>query len=409
MIIANSHVTLGSTHNKQQSHSEQESLTVHQVAADGSLAAAKTDTSDSTQLSDKALALARRMGNAQVRHNQTVRVEQNSRLNTDTQRFPLSERGSNGPVLESSAPQPLPASFQSAAPVQQTDIATSTDPQIRLAAAIVSSITGKSIELTDGTTLQDGLSDRAQSLTESNRIGARAFSFNLAQFDEEPPAGTGMRYEHIAHYSESEQTAFSAQGEIRTADGQTINIELMMEMSHHYSSTQATTITAGAQLKDPLVINFAAASTELTSDKFSFDIDADGQLDTISATTAGSGMLMLDKNNDGKANDGTELFGALSGNGFADLSRYDDDQNNFIDEADAIYSELKIWVKSTDNNDQYFSLADKAIGAIYLGAVQTPFELKGDDNALLGQVKSSSFFVGQNGNTGTVQQIDLVV
>ena len=40
----------------------------------------------------------------------------------------------------------------------------------------------------------------------------------------------------------------------------------------------------------------------------------------------------LDINEDGKINDGKELFGTASGNGFGDLAAYDQDNNGWIDE-----------------------------------------------------------------------------
>lgn len=404
MIITNSMVTLGSQHSQHKSSTEYESLQVYQVDADGSVISRDRKTSDNTVLSDKALKLAKRMGNSNVNieHQSTAFSNRSNRLGTQINPFPLTQRGSNGPVLNSTTVLPMPSLINND-PIEAIS-STAIDPKIKLAAAILSSITGKSIELIDSQSLSASLQERS-----TQDISTQQFSINLQQFNPDNQPGMGMRYEHVTRYSEAESTTFSASGQIRTSDGEQINVDLMMEMSRSYSTSESTLITAGAQLKDPLVINFAAPAVELSNEAFSFDIDADGKLDHLNVIGPGSGLLTLDKNGDGNVNNGTELFGALSGNGFADLAQYDDDGNQFIDEGDAIYSELKIWVKSADNHDSYFSLADKGVGAIYLGAVQTPFELKNDDNQLQGQVRSSSFFVGEAGNSGTVQQIDLVV
>lgn len=48
------------------------------------------------------------------------------------------------------------------------------------------------------------------------------------------------------------------------------------------------------------------------------------------------------------------------------------------------------------------------MGAIYTGSAPTPFEIKNDQNELLGVVRESGIYIGQNGNVGTVQQVDLV-
>lgn len=74
---------------------------------------------------------------------------------------------------------------------------------------------------------------------------------------------------------------------------------------------------------DPLVINLNSSTAQVTDQKFYFDLDADGTADRISMLKSGSGFLALDKNGNGKIDDGSELFGTQSGDGFADLEEYD--------------------------------------------------------------------------------------
>ena len=169
-------------------------------------------------------------------------------------------------------------------------------------------------------------------------------------------------------------------------------------------------IRAGAaQLKDPLVINFNGTAAQLTDEKISFDIDADGTEDQISFVGPNSGFLALDKNQDGKINNGSELFGALSGNGFADLAQFDEDNNGFIDENDSIYNKLRIWTRDPEGNNQLIALGSANVGAIYLSHNNTPFEIKDADNQLQGVVRASGIYLGDDGSVGTVQQLDLVV
>lgn len=162
------------------------------------------------------------------------------------------------------------------------------------------------------------------------------------------------------------------------------------------------------QLKDPLAINFDGTAAQLTQETFSFDIDADGNDDQIAFVGPRSGLLALDTNSDGTINDGSELFGALSGDGFADLAAYDGDQNGWIDENDAIFSRLRIWMKTAAGENQLFALAEKGVGAIYLGRVETPFSVKDADNTLQGQVRATGLFLFEDGGVGTMQQFDLV-
>ncbi|MEH6626831.1 MAG: hypothetical protein V7739_10320 [Motiliproteus sp.] len=210
------------------------------------------------------------------------------------------------------------------------------------------------------------------------------------------------------HIEEFESTQFSAGGQVNTADGESFEFNLDLQMSRSYEATRDYQETQQILFKDPLVLNFNGNAAELTEDQYEFDIDADGELDWISMLTSDSGMLALDKNNDGIINDGSELFGAISGDGFSDLSEYDEDNNGFIDEADSIFAELQLW-NQLGGEDQLYSLAEKDVGAIYLGSIDTPFDLKATDNQSLGQVIESGIYLQEDGGVGSVQQIDLAV
>lgn len=221
--------------------------------------------------------------------------------------------------------------------------------------------------------------------------------------------GWGLRYNYYQSHSEQETTTFAAAGIVKTADGREIDFSLQLSMSRQFMSEQSINIRAGDALKDPLVINFDAPAAALTTTKYSFDIDSDGQADQISFTGAGSGFLALDLNGDGAVTNGKELFGTDSGNGFADLAKYDSDGNSWIDENDAIYDKLRIWTKDEQGNDQLLALGQKGVGAIYLGNVSTEFAMKDNTNQQQGQLRSTGVFLRENGTVGTMQQVDLVV
>lgn len=221
--------------------------------------------------------------------------------------------------------------------------------------------------------------------------------------------GWGIDYQKHEHTEETASMHFETKGIVKTSDGKTINIDLSLNLSRSFISDQHTSFKAGDALKDPLVVNFGRASTELTSTKFSFDIDSDGQKDNISFVKSGSGFLAFDKNKDGKINNGSELFGPETGSGFMELKAYDDDNNGWIDENDAIYEQLQIWTKDDQGQDQLFALGQKGIGAIYLNAVASPFELKDSVNSMNGVIQQSSVFLRENGSAGTIQHVDLSV
>lgn len=227
--------------------------------------------------------------------------------------------------------------------------------------------------------------------------------------EDSTPAGFGLAYDSYESHYEAEQTAFSVKGLVRTADGKEIAIDLELRMSREFFSEQQLSLRAGDAMKDPLVINYSGNSAQLTQRSFSFDIDADGRSEQIGFLTPGSGFLALDRNADGVVNDGSELFGARSGDGFAELAAHDEDGNGWIDAGDAIYDRLRIWSRDGQGNDQLVGLGARGVGAIYLGHLATPFALRAADNASLGQVRESGVFLREDGSAGTVQQLDLRV
>lgn len=222
-------------------------------------------------------------------------------------------------------------------------------------------------------------------------------------------AGWGLIYNAYHARTESESTAFQAKGVVTTADGREINLAVDLKLSRQFMEQQSVNIRAGDALKDPLVINFSAPTAQLTDKKYSFDIDSDGTADQISFLQSGSGFLALDLNSDGQVNDGRELFGTQSGDGFSDLAKYDGDGNNWIDENDAIYNQLRIWSKDAQGNDHLLALGQQGVGAIYLGNVSTEFALKDAQNSQLGQLRQSGIFLKEDGGVGTVQKVDLAV
>lgn len=221
--------------------------------------------------------------------------------------------------------------------------------------------------------------------------------------------GWGLDYHYQETYSEQESMVFSSQGQVKTEDGREIEFKLDLQMNRQFFSSTQIDIKAGDALIDPLVINYDGGVPRLTENKVEFDLDSDGEKDNISFLEEGSGFLALDKNNDRTINNGTELFGTATGDGFAELAVYDEDQNGWIDENDAIFYKLSIWTKDAEGNDQLFALGQKGIGAIYLGNVDTLFSVKDQTNELQAQIQETGIFLKEDGQAGTIQHIDFAV
>ena len=211
------------------------------------------------------------------------------------------------------------------------------------------------------------------------------------------------------YHSESETTSFSTTGTVKTADGREINFGLNLKMSRSFTEFYEERYNIGVlKCTDPLVINLDGNIAGLSDQTFFFDLDGDGEKEEISTLKSGSGYLALDLNEDGVINDGSELFGTKTGNGFADLAKYDQDGNGWIDEDDEVWSKLLIWTKDEDGKDKLYHLSEAGVGAICLQNANTEFSLNSvKDNHTNGVLRNTGIFLYENGTVGTVQHLDL--
>lgn len=217
-----------------------------------------------------------------------------------------------------------------------------------------------------------------------------------------------LHYETETYYMQEQSASFQTQGQVVTADGRTIDFNLNVHMSSRFEAyyKESFDIQKAVNLCDPLVINLDSSPATVSDQTFYFDLDGDGVEEDIHKLNSGSGYLALDKNNDGKINDGNELFGTASGDGFADLAKYDEDGNGWIDENDAIWNHLKIWVQ-TEQGPQLYCLADKGVGAICLNRMPTYYTQYDKDGEVSAVVRSTGMFLYENGAAGSMQHLDL--
>ena len=262
-----------------------------------------------------------------------------------------------------------------------------------------------------------GLGKIASGSLYGNGTGASSFQNNtlsamfkrFVSFGMMGGAGIGGYSTNMLTYSETEETGFHANGRACTEDGRTIDFNINILMSRSYMEYMNVSIpTMADALCDPLVVNIGSDTADVRDQTFKFDLDADGTEDEISMLGKGSGFLALDKNGDGKINDGSELFGTKSGDGFGDLREYDSDGNGWIDENDDVFSKLKVWCKDENGKDILMDLKEADIGAIFLGEQQTEFSLGGADGYRDGVIRSTGVFLQEStGAAGTVQHMDL--
>lgn len=213
----------------------------------------------------------------------------------------------------------------------------------------------------------------------------------------------GLVYERDEYQKESESTNFSAKGYIETEDGRKIEFEVNFHLSRSYESRQSFRFAVGA-LQDPLVLKFDDTPIEFSNRKLRLDLDLDGESEEF-FLPKNAAFLVLDLNDNGKLDDGRELFGPSTGNGFLELERYDSDKNRWIDESDAVFVKLRV-LKIDGNDLKLVTLLEANVGAIYLGFVKTQFSFY-DVGNLLGKLNSSGVYLTEDGKARTIHQLDL--
>ncbi|MBO6769993.1 MULTISPECIES: hypothetical protein [unclassified Thalassospira] len=152
--------------------------------------------------------------------------------------------------------------------------------------------------------------------------------------------------------------------------------------------------------QDPLILDLDGNGIDITSlkDGQLFDIDGDGTLDQTAWIKGADALLALDRNGDGEINDGRELFGDQHGakDGFAELSKFDDNLDGLIDQQDGVFSSLVLL--RADGSQQ--GLADAGIKSISLAMV-TPI----DKRLIGGDLVAQSKFERDDGSTGQVGEV----
>ena len=313
---------------------------------------------------------------------------------------------SSGSTVAAPAPVQISAAGKTAAggatAINQAADAVANDPRLQLLIAMLEWMTGKRVKIFDAGQLQTvaAAPDQMPSQTPANQTAASAQTSQSAGF--------GIEYDSHSSHEEVEQTNFSAQGTINTTDGRQIAFTLDVGMSRSYGAQTDASLHAGDGVrKDPLVINFGGTAAQLSRQRSSFDLNGDGKAENVPLLTGGSGYLALDLNHNGKIDSGAELFGPASGSGFADLAKYDQDGNGWIDENDAVFKQLQVWTPDAAGSGRLSSLADHNVGALLLGHQSTAFELRGAQNQDLGAVRDSGVYLTESGAAGSLQQVDL--
>lgn len=191
------------------------------------------------------------------------------------------------------------------------------------------------------------------------------------------------------------------QAQVWTADMATIR-----ELSISVEKVQSRLEIRSVQMKksDPLVLDLDGNGYDLTEagEGARFDIDADGQLDRTAWVKGGDALLVLDRNGNGRIDDGRELFGDQNGaaNGFLELAKFDRNKDGRIDQRDPVFRALQLYRDLNGDGaiqaKELASLPEMGIASLDLRFIRQMSEIRGNTLIL------EASFTRTDGTTGKI-------
>lgn len=221
---------------------------------------------------------------------------------------------------------------------------------------------------------------------------------------------TTFSMQTLQEYTTTDTITFQTKAKIQTNEK-----ELEIDLNINYSKSFQEIFKEKLEVEqliyiDPLVIQYDLSQEHFdilnSSMQFNFDIDNDGNEEILSLLQKGSGFLSLDKNENGRIDNGSELFGPSSNDGFNELSLYDEDKNNWIDQNDPIFNRLRVWLKDSNGTDSLVALGQVGVGAIYLQDIPSSFMYRKDIQSNLASLQSSSIFLSNDHKIGLINAIN---
>lgn len=246
----------------------------------------------------------------------------------------------------------------------------------------------------------------------------KAFDCMENTFNEKPQQSLqfvvkqNIKIEKTLQYEKQDSIAFHTNAIIKTKDKE-ININLDCSYTKAFFEEHKETLAfEETRFLDPLVIQYDGKSSAFDSlsstMSFKFDLKNNETLLDLPLLKKGNGFLVLDKDANGLIDNGNELFGPNTNNGFEELRAYDSDNNNWIDENDSIFKDLLIWSKDESGEDTLIGLGQSGIGALYLNEVKSNFTYNKSINESMARLKSSSIFLREDGTAGMLSSLDFI-
>jgi Ca2+-binding RTX toxin-like protein len=164
---------------------------------------------------------------------------------------------------------------------------------------------------------------------------------------------------------------------------------------------------------DPLIVDLDGDGVETVSKDVGivFDHDGDGHKAGTGWVSKDDAFVVLDRNKNGKIDNGSELFGVntllsngkLAGNGFEALADLDSTNDGVFDSQDDLYGEVRLW---QDRNQDGISQADELLSLAAAGIVSIKVSgaasTNGDNGNIISNLGSYTKVDTSTGVVGTV-------
>lgn len=158
---------------------------------------------------------------------------------------------------------------------------------------------------------------------------------------------------------------------------------------------------------DPLVLDLEGDGLDLghAGEAAVFDVNGDGTLDKTGWVRGDDALLVYDRNGNGLLDDGSELFGDQNGaeNGFAELSKHDDNSDGRITSKDSIFKALQLYRDMNGNGrvdaGEMTRLNKSGIVSLNLRFLRESAKLNGNSLLLRGS------FQRADGTTGSMDDV----
>jgi hypothetical protein len=158
----------------------------------------------------------------------------------------------------------------------------------------------------------------------------------------------------------------------------------------------------------PLILDLDGDGVETLGQNFyiAFDHDKNGFAERTGWAGADDGLLVLDRNGNGRIDNGSELFGNNSGtgpgpaNGFAALAEFDSNRDGRIDASDSVFASLRVCKDANSNSltdaGELLTLQQAGVGSLSLSyTTGTAMDAQGNSHLQLGSYTTTQGAVRQ--------------